>query len=197
MNTRLRVALLMAPPAATLLAFFVIPMLAMATFSFRAGSFGAARFVFTWEHYRTFLDSAVYHRLLADSVWTALITSLLCVTLAYPVAYVLSFRGGPRRMSLLTVLLVPAWTSFLLRVLAWKLVLGSEGLLSSLLVAVGILDEPQPILLYSRAAVVVTLIYSWIPFVALPIFAAPSAWIAISSRPPRTSAARPGRRSSA
>ena len=172
MNTRLRVALLMAPPAATLMAFFVIPMLAMATFSFRAGSFGAARSVFTWEHYRTFLASTVYHRLLADTVWTALVTSLLCVVLAYPVAYVLSFRGGHRRMGLLTVLLVPAWTSFLLRVLAWKLVLASEGLLSSLLVTVGILAERQPILLYSRTAVVVTLVYSWIPFVALPIFAA-------------------------
>jgi len=68
--------------------------------------------------------------------------------------------------------MIPGWTSFLLRVLAWKLVLGSEGLLSSFLVSVGWLAEPRPILLYTREAVVVTLVYSWIPFVALPIFSA-------------------------
>lgn len=172
MNARTRVLVLMLPPAAMLLAFFVIPMVAMASFSFRAGSFGPERSILTLEAYRQFLSNSAYQELLLRSTLIALQTSLLCVVLAYPVAYYLSFRAGERRSSLLTLLLVPAWTSFLLRVLAWKLILGSEGLLSSFLVSIGILAEPQPILLYSRAAVVVTLVYSWIPFVALPIFAA-------------------------
>jgi len=102
----------------------------------------------------------------------ALETSIFCVLLSYPVAYFLAFRAGPRRMSLLTLIMAPAWTSFLLRVLAWKLILGSEGLLSSFLQWVGLIGEPKPILLYSRSAVVVALTYSWIPYVALPIFAA-------------------------
>lgn len=172
MNARARIAVLMVPPALLLLVFFVVPMATMAGFSFRAGSFGAARQVFTLDHYRQFMESRVFQQLLARSALVALETSIYCIVLAYPVAYYLAFRAGPRRVSLLTVILVPAWTSFLLRVLAWKLILGSEGLLSSLLQWTGLLHEPRPILLYSRAAVVVALTYSWIPFVALPIFAA-------------------------
>lgn len=172
MTAKGRIAVLMVPPALLLLVFFVMPMVTMTGFSFRAGSFGAARHVFTLDHYRRFLESSSFQGLLARSALIALETSIYCIVLAYPVAYYLAFRAGPRRVALLTVILVPAWTSFLLRVLAWKLILGSEGLLSSLLQWVGLIGEPRPILLYSRAAVVVALTYSWIPFVALPIFAA-------------------------
>jgi len=172
MNLRGRIAGLMAPPVLLLAFFFVVPMVVMAGFSFRAGSFGAQREVLTLAHYRAFVESTSFQRLLLKSAAMALETSLYCVVLAYPTAYYLSFRAGGRRVALLTAMLVPAWTSFLLRVLAWKLILGSEGLLSSLLQWIGLLSEPRPILLYSRSAVVVTLVYSWLPFVALPIFAA-------------------------
>jgi spermidine/putrescine transport system permease protein len=171
-NNRSRIAALMIPPGLLLLLFFVLPMVVMSGFSFRAGSFGAQRQIFTLDHYRDFLASKPFQGLLLKSVIVAFETSIYCIALAYPVAYFLSFRAGERRMVLLTAILVPSWTSFLLRVLAWKLILGSEGLLSSLLQWLGLISEPKPILLYSRTAVVVTLIYSWLPFVALPIFAA-------------------------
>jgi len=170
--TRRRLLVLIIPPAVALLVFFLIPMVAMASFSFRAGSFGAARNTFSLESYREFLSNQAYQELLLRSTLIALETAALCVVLSYPVAYFLSFRAGKRRTLYLTLLMIPGWTSFLLRVLAWKLVLGSEGLLSSFLVSVGWLAEPRPILLYTREAVVVTLVYSWIPFVALPIFSA-------------------------
>jgi len=172
MDRRSRIAALMSPPALFLVIFFLLPMVIMASFSFRAGSFGAARSQFTLEHYRQFARSTSFQYLLLRSVGVALETSIYCVLLAYPVAYFLTFRGGPRRLSLLTVLLAPAWTSFLLRVLAWKLILGSEGLVSSFLQMAGLIQEPTPILLYSRSAVVVALVYSWLPFVAMPIFSA-------------------------
>lgn len=172
MNTRARVAALMLPPTLLLGIFFLLPMFVMASFSLRAGSFGADRQVFTLDHYRTFFSNTSFQQLLLRSVAMALETSIFCVLLSYPVAYFLAFRAGPRRMSLLTLIMAPAWTSFLLRVLAWKLILGSEGLLSSFLQWVGLIGEPKPILLYSRSAVVVALTYSWIPYVALPIFAA-------------------------
>jgi spermidine/putrescine transport system permease protein len=69
-------------------------------------------------------------------------------------------------------LLVPFWTSYLLRVMAWKLVLGSNGVINSMLMTVGLLDEPLGLFLYSRTAVGLTLTYVWIPFAALPILAA-------------------------
>ena len=172
MKTRLRVATLMTPPALTLLALFVIPLVVMALFSFRAGTFGAQREVFTFEHYQAYLDNTVYHNLLLRSARVALETALYSVLLAFPVAYYLAFHAGSKRFSLLTLLLVPAWTSYLLRVLAWKIMLSSGGVFNAALLALGLVEEARPILLYTRGAVIITLVYVWIPFVALPIYSA-------------------------
>jgi spermidine/putrescine transport system permease protein len=144
----------------------------MATFSFRAGSFGADRQVFTLDTYRAYFANPGFQRLLLQSAFIALQTGLFAVALAYPLAYFLVFRAGPSRVTLLTILIVPAWTSYLLRILAWKLILGSGGLLNTALLSLGLIEEALPILLYSRAAVLVTLVYVWIPFTTLPIFSA-------------------------
>jgi spermidine/putrescine transport system permease protein len=152
--------------------FFVLPLGIMALFSFRAGSFGAEREVFTLENYRVYFSTPSFHRLLLQSAGVALQTGLFSVLLAYPLAYFLAFHGGPQRVTLLTILIIPAWTSYLLRILAWKLILGSGGLLNSLLLTLGLIEEALPILLYSRTAVLVTLVYVWIPFTTLPIFSA-------------------------
>jgi spermidine/putrescine transport system permease protein len=172
MKTRLGVAALMTPPYLTLLALFVAPLVVMALFSFRAGTFGAQREVFTLDHYRAFLANATYHNSLIRSAWIALETALFSVLLSYPLAYYLALHAGAKRFSLLTLLLVPAWTSYLLRVLAWKIMLSSGGVFNTALLALGLIEETRPILLYTRGAVIVTLVYVWIPFVALPIYAA-------------------------
>jgi spermidine/putrescine transport system permease protein len=169
---RRRIAVLMSPPVLVLAVFFVLPMLIMAVYSFRLGTFPPDRDIFTLEHYREYLGSTSYHRLLLQSIWVAFLTAALSIIFAYPIAYFLAFRAGPLQMTLLTILLVPAWTSYLLRILAWKLILGSNGLLNSLLLSTGLITEASPILLYSTAAVVVTLVYVWVPFVVLPIFSA-------------------------
>ena len=172
MRTRGRVAVLMIPPTLLLVVCFLLPLLVMASFTVREGSFGAARGRFTLAHYRAFLANRTFQQLLWHTALMALETSIFCVVLAYPVAYYPAFRAGPKRVALLTLIMAPAWTSFLLRVLAWKLILGSEGLLSSFLQSVGLLSAPRPLMLYTRGAVIIALVYSWIPFVALPIFAA-------------------------
>ncbi len=172
MDNRGRVTFLMAPPAIFLLVLFVLPLAMMVLFTFRAGSFGPESEIYTLEHYRQFLGSTDLHRLLWRSIVTAFFVSLYSIILAYPIAYFLAFRVEEMRLTLLTIIIVPAWVSYLLRVLAWKVILGSNGILSSFLQWVGLADGTVPILLYSRSAVVITLIYVWIPFVALPIFAA-------------------------
>jgi spermidine/putrescine transport system permease protein len=172
MTVRWRIAVLMLPPILLLLVLFVFPMASMATFSFRQGTFGADRQLFTLENYRQFFINRSYQTLLWRSMWISLQTSLLAVVLAYPVAYFLAFQAGKRQLTWLTILIVPAWTSYLLRILAWKLMLSSGGLINSLLLQFHLIDIAQPLLLYNRSAVIVTLVYSWIPFVALPIFAA-------------------------
>ncbi|HEX6387156.1 MAG TPA: ABC transporter permease [Anaerolineae bacterium] len=172
MESRRRTALLAGPPALYLLLLFLLPLAIMAVFSFRAGTIGEARHVFTLENYRDFLERASFHRLLWTSALIALTIAVTSVILAYPLAYYLVFRAGAKRLTLLTLLIIPTWTSYLLRVFAWRLILGSTGLLNTFLLWLGLIEEAAPILLYSRSAVVITLIYVWVPFVALPIFAA-------------------------
>lgn len=172
MNKRGRIAALMLPPTIWLIVLMVIPILLMALFTFRSSSFGEGRAIFTLDNYREFAASASFQRLLWRSTLTALIVSLYSVVLSYPVAYYLAFRAGSMKVTLLTILIIPAWTSYLLRILSWKIILGPTGLLNSLLVATGLTDKALPILLYNRGAVIITLVYAWIPFVALPIFAA-------------------------
>jgi len=155
-------------------AFFVVPLLLMAAFSFRADMRGE---VLQWwtptlKQYADLFAAGSYWRLLGISAFMALIVALSATALAYPVAYFLAFRAGRRAGFYLILLLVPFWTSYLLRVMAWKFMLGSNGVINSFLMYTGLIHEPLTALLYNRNAVVITLVYVWIPFVALPILAA-------------------------
>lgn len=166
---------LVGPPALWLALFFVVPLLLIGAFSLRSGS-GAggpgAEFVPSLEQYEQVAGTPAFLRLLGISVATAIGIAAAATLFAYPVAYFLTFRAGRRATLLLTLLLVPFAVSYLLRVMAWKLMLGPEGGINSLLGAVGVIGEPLELLLYSRPAVILTLVYVWIPFAALPIYAA-------------------------
>jgi spermidine/putrescine transport system permease protein len=152
--------------------FFLLPLGVMFVYSFRAGISGAAHDTFTLANYQNFLTNSHFHRLLLQSAAVSLAVAILATVLAYPLAYFLVFQAGPNRITLMTLLIIPTWTSYLLRIFSWKLILGSSGLLNSLLLMVGLVEKTSPILIYSRSAVIVTLVYVWVPFVALPIFAA-------------------------
>jgi spermidine/putrescine transport system permease protein len=169
---RSRVAALVSPPALVMFLLFLLPIGFMALYSFRAGTFGEARNTFTLDHYRDFLANTPFQRLLWRSLLISFWVSLYTIILAYPIAYYLVFRAGSKKLLLLTIIIVPAWVSYLLRVLAWKVILGSTGILASFLAWIGLYAAESAFLLYSPEAVVVTLVYVWIPFVALPIFAA-------------------------
>jgi spermidine/putrescine transport system permease protein len=163
------------PPYVWLVLFFIVPLALIAVFSLRAGS-GAVSPSDPWtpslEHYQAVLGTPAFMRQLGLSVLMAVGIAGLATLLAYPVAYFLTFRAGRRAPLFLTLLLVPFAVSYLLRVMAWKLMLGPEGGINSLLGTVGLTDEPVGLLLYSRPAVIITLVYVWIPFAALPIYAA-------------------------
>jgi spermidine/putrescine transport system permease protein len=117
------------------------------------------------------LEKSTYLRLFGTSVLMALAVASAATVLAFPLAYFLAYRAGRRAGLLLALLLIPFWTSFLLRVMAWKVMLGSNGVINSFLQYAGLIVEPLDFLLYNRFAVVITLIYVWIPFVSLPILA--------------------------
>jgi spermidine/putrescine transport system permease protein len=168
-NIKKRLLVLISLPSVWLLMFFIIPFSMMALFSFRDNSFGPL-FPPTLKHYQAFFASKNYLRMLADSSWIAFLTALISILLAYPLAYFLIFRGGKHRLMLLSLLIIPAWTSYLLRILAWKVMLGSGGIINSILIQLGWISERIPLILYSRSAVIITLVYIWIPYAALPIF---------------------------
>ncbi len=162
------------PPLLWLGAFFVIPLALMAAFSTRAESGGDLLRLWTpsLKQYIDLFTAGAYWRLLRLSALMALAIAIAATALAYPVAYFLAFRAGRRAGFYLVLLLVPFWTSYLLRIMALKIMLGSNGVVNSFLIYTGLIHEPLTILLYNRFAVVITLIYVWIPFAALPILAA-------------------------
>jgi len=168
--------LLAIPPLVWLLLFFVVPLALIAAFSVRGGGSGVLGpddpWIFSTEHYAEILGTPAFLRLLGLSVLVAFAVALLATVAAYPVAYFLTFRAGPRAALFLTLLLIPFAVSFLLRVMAWKLMLGPEGVINTGLSWIGLTTEPVALLLYSRPAVVITLVYIWIPFATLPIYAA-------------------------
>jgi spermidine/putrescine transport system permease protein len=166
--------LLVLPPAAWLLVFLVVPLVLMAAVSTRPDIRGGilSAWTPTLAQYQQAAAEPSYWRLLGTSVVLAAIVAAVASVLAWPLAYGLAFEAGRRAGVLLVLLLVPFWTSFLLRVMAWKLMLGSEGVINSFLGYVGLIDEPITALLYNRNAVAITLVYVWIPFAMLPILAA-------------------------
>ncbi len=164
---------LVAPPTAWLVLFLVVPLALLSAFSFRAGMGGAffGDWTPTLDNYRVLAANPTFFRLLAISAGLAFLVALGATLLAYPVAYFLVFRAGKRAALYVTLLMVPFWISYLLRVMAWKLILGAGGIINGLLLFVGLISEPVSLLYYSRFAVVATLVYVWTPFVALPIAA--------------------------
>jgi spermidine/putrescine transport system permease protein len=161
------------PATLALVLFLVAPLVIMVTLSFRPeltsdllGGFNP-----TLRHYEQAASVGGSWQLLQTSAVMAFVVAVVATALAYPIAYFLAFRAGRRAALYLILLLVPFWTSYLLRVMAWKLMLGSAGVINSVLVGTGILEEPLTALLYSRTTVIVTLIYVWIPFATLPILA--------------------------
>jgi len=173
-NRNSPVWVLMSPSALWLGVFFVAPLLLMAAYSLRPDMRGGL-FALGWQptlkQYQAVIEQGSYLWLLGISVGMAFMVALVATTLSYPLAYFLTFRVKASAPILLTVLILPFWTSYLLRIIAWKIILGSNGLINNLLVSSGLLHEPLALLLYSRQMVVVTLVYVWLPFVALPITA--------------------------
>lgn len=163
------------PPYLWLTAFLLAPVGLVLLISLRPEP-GPIDFGDPWSptlvQYERILGTAAYLRQLGISVVMALIVALAATILAFPLAYFLAFRAGPRAPLYLTLLLIPFAVSFLLRVMAWRLMLGQEGAINTLVQWLGLTQEPLDLLLYSRSAVVVTLTYVWVPFAALPIYAA-------------------------
>ena len=167
---RLRRALttpgLLGLPIGWLICFFLVPIGIVAAYSL-GPSLATSPHPVTLKTWHDFLHNTTYLRLFWSSLELSLIVSALVVAVAYPLAYYLALSGTKRKYVLLLLLIAPFLTSYLLRVLAWKIILGNNGPIDSFLTWVGL----HPLsLIYTRFAVILVLGYIWLPFVALPIF---------------------------
>jgi putrescine transport system permease protein len=119
-------------------------------------------------------DGALFHTLYIEaylrSVWYAFITALLCLGLGYPFAYFIARSPASVRPALLMMVMLPFWTSFLLRVYAWKGILADQGVLNQLLMALGLISEPIQ-MLYTNVSLLVGMTYVYLPFMVLPLYA--------------------------
>jgi spermidine/putrescine transport system permease protein len=163
---------LLAGPLLWLLLFFVIPVGFVAAYSVGAiGLFPTDTGVISlasWE--RLLAGGSVYMGLFWKSIRMSLTVSAVVVLVAYPVGYFLALCVGRRKYVLVLLIIAPFLTSYLLRVLAWKVILGDAGVINSFLEWVGVTDRPIEWLLYSQFTVMLVLAYIWVPFVALPVF---------------------------
>jgi spermidine/putrescine transport system permease protein len=158
-------------PLAWLVVFFFVPIAIVAAYSFDALSLYPGKHPLTLKPWHDFLHSSVYLRLFWKSVKMSLVVSAIIVVLAYPLAYYLALSGTKRKYILLLMLIAPFLTSYLLRVLAWKVLLGDEGPINTFLFWTGLRPDHAPLtLIDTRFAVMLVLGYIWLPFVALPIF---------------------------
>jgi spermidine/putrescine transport system permease protein len=156
---------------AVLLLFFIVPVILVAMHSVGALTLLPADRYLSLASWRDFAHS-IYPGTFLTSLRVSLTVSLLCVAMAYPTAYFLASVAGRRRYTLLLLTLAPFLTSYLLRILAWRVVLNPQGVISSALRELGILDPTESIgwLFNSSFAVHLVLAYVWVPFVCLPIF---------------------------
>lgn len=174
MRSRSAGAALAVPAWAWLLLFFVAPVAMVVWFSFgyKPGVFGThANDILSFDRYVEAV-SPTFFATFQNTLWVGIIGTLLCFAIGAPVAYWMAFKVKPQRRGILIALvLVPFWTNFLVRTIGWQVIMAPEGWLSTLLQGIGVLDGPLE-LLYTRTAVVIGVVYNYLPLMILPLFVA-------------------------
>lgn len=162
---------LLAPGLLWTALFCLLPILVVLAVSFAMrGTYGGILWEFSLENYRDLLHP-LYLRIFGQSVLLAGMTTGLCLALGFPLAYYIA-RLPPRRQALwLVLIMIPFWTNFLVRTYAWIFILRTEGLLNTLLLQLHLISTPLD-LLYSQEAVLLGLVYGYLPFMVLPLYAA-------------------------
>jgi spermidine/putrescine transport system permease protein len=163
---------LLSPTMVWMLVALAIPLAILVTLSFWTQASNSLDFdrSFSLKNYIVFFEKPIYLKLLLKSVKISGAVTLATVLLAYPAAYFIAFKVKRNKLVWLILITVPFWTSYLLRVFAWKVVLGFNGVINSGLMTLGIIEAPLEFILYNPTAVVITLAHAWAAFAILPIY---------------------------
>jgi len=161
--------LLISPLFFWVAAFVIAPTVIMLVYSFcERGTLGGVVFTFTLANYAAVFDPT-YLQIVVRSIFFAGLTTAICLAMGYPVAYFIGRASEKSRNLLLMMVMIPFWTSFLIRTYAWVTILKNEGLLNSVLIQYGLIAQPFE-MLYTPGAVILGLVYTFLPFMILPIY---------------------------
>lgn len=160
------------PPSLWMLGFYFIPIAVLLSYAFMQHDYVQIIPKFTWENFAQILKNIGYRNTVIRTLYIASIVTGIDALLAFPVAYFLTRYAGKYKQVLTILILLPLWSSYLVRVFAWRIILGYNGVLNSFLVSLGILPEPSSLFLYNQFSMVVTLCYVWLPFMILPLVTA-------------------------
>lgn len=168
----LRAWLLLLPATFWLFTFFIAPLFIVLIYSFlERGTYGGVVWQFSLESFQRTFD-ALYFSTFLRSIYIAGVTTFLCLLLGFPLAYYIATRPPQRRGQLVLALMIPFWTNFLIRTYAWLTLLRTNtGLINTTLQSFGLIQEPLP-LFGNDFAIIVGLVYGWLPDMVLPIYAA-------------------------
>jgi spermidine/putrescine transport system permease protein len=159
------------PITTWLLIFVILPLAIVLQYSFysMAGT-NIDKSVFTLENFGRFFTDSIYIPVFLKSLLYALVISAIAIILGYPLAYLVSRKMKRFRNQFYLLILVPLWVSYLVRIIAWRTILGRTGLINTILMALGLVKDPVSWLIYSPFAVIITLVHITLPFVFIPIF---------------------------
>jgi spermidine/putrescine transport system permease protein len=161
---------LLSPTLILMILALATPIVVMVTLSFWTQTYLDFDRSFSLANYLKFFDKPIYPKILWKSIRISGAVTLAAVLLAYPMAYFIAFRVNKNKLVWLILITVPFWTSYLLRVFAWKIILGYNGVINSGLIGLGLINEPLTFLLHNPTAVVITLAHAWAPIAILPIY---------------------------
>ena len=164
--------LLVSPTFAYAILLLAAPLVLVILFSFWTQDYLDLDTTPTLANYKEAWTDPLYRELMLRSLRISVLVTTVTVLTAFPVAYYVSFRVKERKALWLFLITAPFWTSYLLRVFLWKVILGYNGVFNSALLWAGIIDDPLQFILYNVNAVVITLAHAWAPFAILPIFVA-------------------------
>ena len=164
---------LISPTLCFALLLLAVPLVMVAALSFWTQDYLTLDRTFTTANYVTAWTEPMYQYLMARSLKISIFVTVATVFLAYPVAYFISFHVAPKRKAMWIFLItIPFWTSYLMRIFLWKVILGYNGVVNGSLIGLGVIEQPLSFILYNQNAVVLTLAHAWVPFAILPIFVA-------------------------
>ncbi|SEN97638.1 spermidine/putrescine transport system permease protein [Pseudorhodobacter antarcticus] len=165
--------LMISPPAVYAILLLAAPLGTIILYSFLTDGYLEIIRTFTFANYIEAWTNDLYRSVMVRSLGVAMTVTAVTVFLAFPIAYFVSFHVAPSKKSLwLFLITIPFWTSYLIRVFLWKVILGYNGVVNSGLIGIGVIDQPLDFILYNVNSVVITLAHAYAPFAILPIFVA-------------------------